>query len=138
MRHYSAVRQKAMGERLGRQHASWSLQLSRTPSFARHFRRRIGGAPQIIEVATHTRFARGARYIRVEADGPTAVMLTFGNAWRAAAGKPQMNRNGAAVLAEFGTQRALDFYQMAAPRGPRLYKESGTDLFPTGKLRGRA
>ena len=72
------------------------------------------GAPpaQPIEVATHIRFASGleARYIGVEADGPTAAMLAFVNGRRAVAGKPPVNLSGSALVAEFRTQRAIDFY----------------------------
>ena len=95
------------------------------------------GAPQTIEVATHIRFASGleARYIRVEADGPNAAMLSFVNARRAAAGKPQVNLSGLALLAEFRMQRGLDFYLTGQRLGDlRRYLEAGTDLFPTGRF----
>jgi len=91
------------------------------------------GPPQTIEVATHIRFASGleARYIVVEADGPTAAMLSFVNARRAVAGKPQVNLSGSALLAEFRVQRALDFYLTGQRLGDlRRYLETGTDLFP--------
>ena len=68
-------------------------------------------------------------------DGPNAAMLTFVNARRAVAGKPPVNLSGAALQAEFRTQRALDFYLTGQRLGDlRRYKEAGTDLFPTGKF----
>ena len=90
---------------------------------------------QTIEVKTHVRFASGleARYIVVEADGPTAAMLTFVNARRAVAGKPPVTQTGSALLAEFRVQRALDFYLTGQRLGDlRRYLAAGTDLFPTG------
>lgn len=94
------------------------------------------GAPQTIGVATHIRFASGleARYIVVETDGPTAAMLTFVNSRRAVAGKPPVNLSGAALLAEFRVQRAIDFYLTGQRLGDlRRYLATGTDLFPTGR-----
>jgi hypothetical protein len=94
-------------------------------------------APAPIEVGTHVRFASGleARYIGVEVDGPTPAMLTFVNARRAGAGKPPVTLSGAALLAEFRTQRALDFYLTGQRLGDlRRYARAGTDLFPTGKF----
>jgi len=94
-------------------------------------------APQTIEVTTHIKFATGleARYIGVEADGPTATMLTFVNARRAVVGKPPVTLSGSALLAEFRTQRALDFYLTGQRLGElRRYAAAGTDLFPTGKF----
>ena len=94
------------------------------------------GAPQTIEFTTHIRFASGleAQYIRVEADGQNAGMLSFVNARRAVAVKPPVNLSGAALLTEFRTQRALDFYLTGQRLGDlRRYKEAGTDLFPTGR-----
>jgi hypothetical protein len=95
------------------------------------------GPAQTIEVGTHIRFASGleARYIVVEADGPTAAMLTFVNARRAVAGKPPVSTSGAALVAEFRRQRALDFYLTGQRLGDlRRYAAAGTDLFPTGKF----
>ena len=95
------------------------------------------GSPQTIEVATHIRFASGleARYIRVEADGPTPAMLTFVNARRSVARKPQVNLSGSALLTEFRLQRALDFYLAGQRLGDlRRYAAAGVDLFPTGKF----
>lgn len=92
---------------------------------------------QPIQVTNHIRFASGveARYIGVEADGPTAAMLAFVNARRAVAGKPQVNLSGPALLAEFRVQRALDFYLTGQRLGDlRRYAAAGTDLFPTGKF----
>lgn len=95
------------------------------------------GVPQPIEVTTHIRFASGleARYIGVEADGPIAAMLTFVNGRRAVGGKPPVNLSGSALVAEFRTQRAIDFYLTGQRLGDlRRYLEAGTDLFPTGKF----
>ncbi|MGH7555493.1 MAG: hypothetical protein ACREMQ_21040 [Longimicrobiales bacterium] len=95
------------------------------------------GAAQTIEFATHIRFASGleARYIRIEADGPNSAMLAFVNARRAVGGKPQVNLNGSALLAEFRAQRARDFYLTGQRLGDlRRYAEAGMDLFPTGKF----
>jgi hypothetical protein len=93
---------------------------------------------QAIEVTNAIRFASGleARYIGVEADGPTAAMLTFVNSRRTAAGKPQLNNlTGSLLLAEFRMQRALDFYLTGQRLGDlRRYARAGTDLFPTGKF----
>jgi hypothetical protein len=89
-----------------------------------------------IEVSTHIRFASGleARYIGVEADGPGAAMLTFVNARRAVGGKAPVDLTGQALLAEFRTQRALDFYLTGQRLGDlRRYAAAGVDLFPTGK-----
>ena len=89
-----------------------------------------------IELAAHIRFASGleARYVVVEADGPTAAMLTFVNARRAAAGKSPVDLSGPALLAELRWQRALDFYLTGQRLGNlRRYAAEGTDLFPTGK-----
>ena len=91
---------------------------------------------QSIEVSTHIRFASGleARYIVVEAGGPTAEMLTFVNARRAVAGKAPVSLTDSQLVAEFRTQRALDFYLTGQRLGDlRRYAEAGTDLFPTGK-----
>ena len=95
------------------------------------------GAPQTIEFTTHIRFASSleAQYIRVEADGQPTAMLSFVNARRAVAGKPQVNLIGLALLAEFRMQRGLDFYLTGQRLGDlRRYKAAGTDLFPTGKF----
>jgi hypothetical protein len=94
-------------------------------------------APAPIEVSTHIRLASGleARYIGVEADGPTDAMLAFVNVRRAVAGKPPVNLSGPALLAEFRLQRALDFYLTGQRLGDlRRYLAAGTDLFPTGKF----
>jgi hypothetical protein len=97
-----------------------------------------GNAPsQAIGVATNIRIASGleARYIGVEADGPNAAMLDFVNTRRAVGGKPPVNRAGSALVAEFRMQRAIDFYLTGQRLGDlRRYAESGTDLFPTGKV----
>ena len=93
-------------------------------------------APAAIEVGTHIRFASGleARYIGVEADGPGAAMLAFVNTRRAVGGKPPVDVSGAALLAEFRAQRALDFYLTGQRLGDlRRYAAAGIDLFPTGK-----
>jgi hypothetical protein len=92
-------------------------------------------APAPIEVGTHIRFATGleARYIGIESDGPNAAMLTFVNARRAVAGKPQLNLTGSALLAEFRVQRSLDFYLTGQRLGDlRRYAAAGTNLFPSG------
>jgi hypothetical protein len=89
-----------------------------------------------IEVSTHIRFASGleARYIGVEVDGPGPAMLTFVNARRAVGGKAAVDLTGQALLAEFRTQRALDFYLTGQRLGDlRRYAAAGIDLFPTGK-----
>jgi hypothetical protein len=94
------------------------------------------GSAQRIEVATHIRFASGleARYTGVEADGPTAAMLTFVNGRRAVAGKAPVNLGGSELEAEFRVQRALDFYLTGQRLGDlRRYAKAGTDLFPSGK-----
>ena len=81
------------------------------------------------------RFASGleARYIGIEADGPTAAMLTFVNVRRAVVGKAAVNLTGPALLTEFRQQRAYDFYLTGQRLGDlRRYATSGTDLFPTG------
>ena len=93
--------------------------------------------PQTIDVGTSIRFASGleARYIVVEADGPNAAMLAFVNTRRAVAGKPPVSLSGAALVSEFRTQRALDFYLTGQRLGDlRRYALAGTDLFPTGKF----
>jgi hypothetical protein len=96
-----------------------------------------GGLPgQPIDVGSSIRFASGleARYIVTEVDGPGPAMLTFVNGRRAVAGKPPVNLDGAALVAEFRMQRALDFYLTGQRLGDlRRYAETGTDLFPTGK-----
>jgi hypothetical protein len=92
---------------------------------------------QAIQVADHIRFASGleARYIVVEAEGPSDAMLTFVNARRAVAGKTEVNVSGSALLTEFRMQRALDFYMTGQRLGDlRRYANAGTDLFPTGKF----
>ncbi len=94
------------------------------------------GAAQTIEVATSIRFASSleARYIIAEADGPTGGMLSFVNSRRASAGKAPVDLSGAALIAEFRAQRALDFYLTGQRLGDlRRYALAGTDLFPTGK-----
>ena len=94
------------------------------------------GPAQTIDITNNIRFASGleARYIVTEADGPTPATLTFVNARRAIAGKPAVNLAGAALVAEFRTQRALDFYLTGQRLGDlRRYAAAGTDLFPTGK-----
>jgi hypothetical protein len=95
------------------------------------------GPAQPIDLGTHIRFASGleARYIGVEAGGPTPAMLAFVNARRAAARKPQVSLTGSARVAEFRTQRALDFYLTGQRLGDlRRYAKEGTDLFPAGKF----
>ena len=92
-------------------------------------------APQAITVGTHIRFATGleARYISVESNGATPAMLAFVNARRAVAGKPAVALTGSALLTEFRTQRALDFYLTGQRLGDlRRYAAAGTDLFPSG------
>jgi hypothetical protein len=94
-------------------------------------------APGPIEVATHIRFSSGleARYIVVEADGPTSAMLSFVNERRAVAGKPPVNLEGSALVDEFRMQRALDFYLTGQRLGDlRRYAAAGTDLFPRGNF----
>jgi starch-binding outer membrane protein, SusD/RagB family len=96
----------------------------------------VSGASQSIDVATSIRFASGleARYIVVEADGPTTAMLAFVNARRAVVGQEPLALTGSALVAEFRTQRALDFYLTGQRLGDlRRYAEAGTDLFPKGK-----
>jgi hypothetical protein len=95
-----------------------------------------GPAPAI-DPATHVRFASGleARYIVIEADGPTAEMLAFVNARRVVGGTPPVNLTGPALVEEFQRQRALDFYLTGQRLGDlRRYAAVGTDLFPTGKF----
>jgi hypothetical protein len=94
------------------------------------------GTPQTIDITSNIRFASGleARYIQVEADGPTPAMLTFVNARRAIGGKAAVNLTGSALLAEFWMQRGIDFYLTGQRLGDlRRYKSAGTDLFPKGK-----
>ncbi len=94
------------------------------------------GTPQTIDITSNVRFAGGleARYIGIEADGPTAAMLTFVNARRAIGGKAAVNLTGAELLAEFRMQRGIDFYLTGQRLGDlRRYKVAGTDLFPKGK-----
>ena len=94
-------------------------------------------APGPIEVATHIRFSSGleARYIVVEADGPTATMLAFVNDRRAVGGKLPVTLGGTALLDEFRMQRALDFYLTGQRLGDlRRYAAAGTDLFPRGNF----
>ena len=93
--------------------------------------------PAPIEVATHIRFASGleARYIAVEADGPTAAMLAFVNTRRGVARKAPVSLSGSELVAEFRMQRALEFYLTGQRLGDlRRYAAAGTDLFPTGKF----
>jgi hypothetical protein len=95
----------------------------------------IASAPVAIEVTTPIRFASGleARYIGVEADGPGATMLSFVNARRAAVAKSPVSLGGAALLAEFRVQRALDFYLTGQRLGDlRRYAAAGDDLFLSG------
>ena len=94
------------------------------------------GAAQTIDVNSNMRFASGleARYIGIEADGPTAAMLTFVNTRRAVVGKAPVSVTGAALLTEFRQQRAYDFYLTGQRLGDlRRYAAAGVDLFPTGK-----
>jgi hypothetical protein len=94
------------------------------------------GAAQPITVGTHMRFATGleARYISVESNGPTPAMLAFVNARRAIGAKPPVSLTGSALLAEFRTQRALDFYLTGQRLGDlRRYAAAAIDLFPSGK-----
>jgi starch-binding outer membrane protein, SusD/RagB family len=91
---------------------------------------------QSVDVASSVRFASSleARYILTEVDGPGAAMLTFVNGRRAFAGKPPVNLDGPALVAEFRMQRAFDFYLTGQRLGDlRRYADAGTDLFPTGK-----
>jgi hypothetical protein len=95
---------------------------------------RLPGQP--IDVASSVRFASGleARYILTEGDGTGAAMLAFVNDRRTSAGKPPVNLEGSALLAEFRMQRAFDFYLTGQRLGDlRRYADAGTDLFPTGK-----
>jgi hypothetical protein len=104
------------------------------PSMYSGWTGKLPGQP--IDVASSIRFASGleAHYIIVEADGPGAAMLTFVNGRRASAGKPPVNLEGPGLVAEFRTQRALDFYLTGQRLGDlRRYADAGTDLFPTGK-----
>jgi hypothetical protein len=94
------------------------------------------GAAQPITVGTHMRFATGleARYISVESNGPTPAMLAFVNARRAIGAKSPVSLTGSALLAEFRTQRALDFYLTGQRLGDlRRYAAAAIDLFPSGK-----
>jgi hypothetical protein len=94
------------------------------------------GPAQTLDITNSIRFASGleARYIETEVDGPNAAMLTFVNARRAVGGKPAVNLTGAALLAEFRAQRAIDFYLTGQRLGDlRRYAAAGVDLFPTGK-----
>ena len=62
-------------------------------------------------------------------------MLSFVNGRRAVGGKPPVNLSGSALVTEFRTQRAIDFYLTGQRLGDlRRYLEAGTDLFPTGKF----
>ena len=94
------------------------------------------GAPQTIDITSNIRFASAleARYIETEVDGATAAMLTFVNTRRAVGGKAPVTLAGPALLAEFRTQRSIDFYLTGQRLGDlRRYAVAGTDLFPTGK-----
>ena len=94
------------------------------------------GPAQTLDITNHIRFASGleARYIETEVDGPNAAMLTFVNTRRAVGGKAAVNLTGAALLAEFRMQRAIDFYLTGQRLGDlRRYAAAGSDLFPTGK-----
>ncbi|MES2177850.1 MAG: hypothetical protein V4550_08270 [Gemmatimonadota bacterium] len=94
------------------------------------------GTPQTIDITSLIRLSSAleARYIETEADGATAAMLTFVNARRAIGGKAAVTLSGTALLAEFRSQRAIDFYLTGQRLGDlRRYKAAGTDLFPSGK-----
>jgi hypothetical protein len=74
-----------------------------------------------------------ARYIGLEADGPSGAMLTFVNGRRAVAGKAAVTLSGAALMAELRAQRAIDFYLTGQRLGHlRRYAAAGLDLFPRG------
>src|SRR5688500_10551806 len=88
-----------------------------------------------IENATHIRIASGleARYVGLEADGPSGAMLTFVNGRRAVAGKAAVTSSGTALMAELRAQRAIDFYLTGQRLGDlRRYAAAGLDLFPRG------
>lgn len=94
------------------------------------------GTPQTIDITTSVKFAGGleARYIGIEADGPTAAMLTFVNNRRAVGGKPPVTLAGAELVAEFRMQRGIDFYLTGQRLGDlRRFKAAGVDMFPKGK-----
>lgn len=96
----------------------------------------VTGTPQTIDITSNIRLAGAleARYIETEVDGPNGTMLTFVNTRRAVGNKLPVTLAGAALLAEFRTQRAIDFYLTGQRLGDlRRYAAAGTDLFPTGK-----
>ncbi len=91
---------------------------------------------QIIDITTNIKLATGleAQYIIVEANGSNQAMLDFVNARRAVGNQAPVNLAGAALVAEFRSQRARDFFLTGQRLGDlRRYLAAGTDLFPKGK-----
>jgi hypothetical protein len=87
---------------------------------------------------TDVKFATGleARYVVAEVAGPIASTLAFVNERRAVGGQAAVTLAGNELMAEFRTQRALDFYLTGQRLGDlRRYKaKQAIDLFPTGKF----
>jgi hypothetical protein len=85
---------------------------------------------------TGIRFASGleARYIRAEAEGPTAFTLDLVNERRGVGGQLPTVAAGDALMAELREQRRRDFYADGHRLGDlRRYKAQGVgDFFPTG------
>ena len=94
------------------------------------------GAAQTIEVGTQYPLRERARGTLHRRRGGRAGRRDAGFRQQPASlgGKPSVNVSGAALVAEFRTQRALDFYLTGQRLGDlRRYAAAGTDLFPTGK-----
>jgi hypothetical protein len=85
---------------------------------------------------TGIRFASGleARYIRAEAEGPTATTLALVNERRAVGNQTATAATGDALMAELREQRRRDFYADGHRFGDlRRYKAQGIgDFWPTG------
>ena len=85
---------------------------------------------------TGIRFASGleARYIRAEAEGPTATTLALVNERRAVANQAPLTATDASLMAELREQRRRDFYADAHRLGDlRRYKAQGIgDFWPKG------
>lgn len=86
---------------------------------------------------TGIRFASGleARYIRAEAEGPTALTLALVNERRAVGGQAATTATGDALMAELREQRRRDFYADGHRLGDlRRYKKQGIgDFWPKGQ-----
>jgi hypothetical protein len=79
-----------------------------------------------------------ARYIVIEAGGPTAAMLAFVNERRAVGQQAPVNLTGDALLAELRDQRSRDFYLSGQRLGDlrRYLRYNNINLFPTGPYPG--